>query len=347
MKSYSVNSDPRILRMGRHDKNDAAFELYYSGSMAVMNVKGSRLEAEIECGYDALRPYITFEVDGLRAQTLSPLEGTNFYTVFMGMDSNKTHKVRIIKESQAFTDNSFVKLKTVRTDGKLVKVAPKKRRIEFIGDSVTAGEGVRGPKNFSEWMPMMFCSTDDYALVTADKLKAEFQTVAVSGWGVVCSWDNDPKCNLPRIYDKLYGLRNDTPYEFDFKPDTVVIALGTNDNSAASQNARLDEASGKMYKLTDSREDTELFRDKAYEFIKRVNKLNPGAKIVWLTYFKEGRIHAALNEAVLRAHTEGIDVCLCAPIDIFKLPRGGMGSRSHPGKVTHKAIAEALYKLLK
>ena len=85
----------------------------------------------------------------------------------------------------------------------------------------------------------------------------------------------------------------------------------------------------------------------AAEFIRLVHRKNPGARVTWLCFFPEGSVHDALSLAASQARSEGIDVLFDVPVDLNRLPRGGMGSRWHPGIVTHRAIARRLVSLLR
>ncbi len=346
MKARSLRQCPQVLLSGRFDAAQEGFELFWSGAQAEIWVTGSRFEVEIEVAYDLRRPYLSIEVDGLCAQTFSPLEGRHWYTAFLGMEPARTHKVRIIKETMPFFDGSKAVLTRIRGDGELMPVPPKKRKIEFIGDSITAGEGGRGPVGFDEWLPMIFSSRDNYTRLTADALNAQYNVVAISGAGVISAWNNEIR-TIPAIYERLYGTLDARPYDFSFQPDSVVIALGTNDNNAIQQPPFTDPASGRVYKLTDSPEDMERLTQGAHDFIKCVAARNPGARIVWMSFYTSGPVHDALNEAVRRSALDGVKAEFFVPVDLYRLPRGGMGSRYHPGKVTHRAIAKKLSELLK
>ena len=264
MKSFSIRNHPMIRLSGRFDPAQEGFPMLWSASSAEMNVRGSSLEVQIDCAYRTHKPYLSFEVDGLRAQIFAPLPGKHWYSVFLHLKPDTVHTVRILKESQAFENDpsaGCVLLKG-RTDGGLDPLPPRKRKIEFIGDSLTSGEGGRGPQSFMEWVPMCFSASDNYTRFVADRLNAQYQLVSQSGWGVHCGWNNDPHCNLPRIYDQLCGPQaGQTPeenwgsgklYDFSFQPDDVVIALGANDNGATKQPPFTDPVTGRDFKLHDT-----------------------------------------------------------------------------------------------
>ena len=158
MKSFFIRNHPMIRLSGRFDPAQEGFPMLWSASSAEMNVRGSSLEVQIDCAYRTHKPYLSFEVDGLRAQTFAPLPGKHWYSVFLHMKPDAVHTVRILKESQAFENDpsaGCVLLKG-RTDGGLELLPPRRRKIEFIGDSLTSGEGGRGPQSFMEWVPMCF-----------------------------------------------------------------------------------------------------------------------------------------------------------------------------------------------
>lgn len=353
MKNYDIRKLENIRLSGRFDREQPGFPMMWSGSCAEMLLSASVLEVEIECSYKSHKPYLSFEVDGLRAQTLSPIPGKHWYNVFLNLDANTKHRVRILKETQPFGgDNcAAVTLHRLRTDGAFHGLPEAKRRIEFIGDSVTSGEGGRGPVSFMEWVPMCFCHADNYTRMTADALKADCQVISQSGWGVYCGWDNHPDCNLPRIYDQICGpvssQGGEKPYDFSFKPDTVVVALGANDHNAMKGQPYTDPVTGKTYKLSDTPEDQQKYVDACVAFLQHLHEVNPGARLVWVSYFTKGTVAECIARTVAQANEAGIKTDLITPFDFENYGRGGMGSRSHPGIVSHKRIAKALIQLLK
>ena len=343
MISANIRDIENIRLNGRFDRNEKDFPLNWTASGCEMKVKGSFLEVEITSMYNMYRPYVTFEVDGLRAQTFAPLKGTHVYPVFCSMNAEKAHDVRILMESQLFIGDSRLIIGNVKTDGEILKPDEKKVRIEFIGDSITSGEGGKGPKDFSEWMPMMFSASDNYARFTADKMKAEYQVVSLSGWGVMCAWNNDPDSRIPRIYTRIAADQKE--YDFSYDPDYVVIALGTNDNNALNQPEFKNPETGETFKLT--KEHMGVWSEKALEFLTTVHEKNPKAKIVWMSFFKESPIAEATKIACENAQKAGIPAHYACTLDLHHLIRGGMGSRSHPGIVAQKHIAKELVKVLK
>ena len=350
MKTVSVRNQEKIRLYGRFPLEAAGVPLYWSASGAEFWLRGGSADIEIECAYRAMKPYLSFEVDGLRAQTFVPLKGKHWYSLLAGMDPNKAHHVRIIKETQPFESDrggSPVLLR-LRYDGELQPLPPHRRKLVFIGDSITSAEGGRGPKSFQEWMPMMFGASDGYARIAAEKLRADFEVVSQSGWGVFCGYDNDPNHALPRIFGSVCALQDGGEGECGaFAADAVIIALGANDRGALSSAPWTDPRTGEKYLLTDTEEGMQAVEDAAFAFLVRLHEKYPAARLHWLSFYAEGPVSRSLKRAAERADAAGLPADYSDPVT-FDRGRGmSPGSRSHPGRAAHAKIASAVVKLLK
>ena len=177
------------------------------------------------------RGYVAIEVDGkyYSREVVQP-SGT---TIPVTVTAGSKHTITIYKATEATTGN----ITFTGAEGDLFKVTEKpKKKIEFIGDSITSGMG-----NDTKAMP---CGTGEwydqhnayysYAPITARTLNADFVLSSVSGIGMYRNW-NDEHINeaiMPDVYENLY-LNKDASkkYAFGFNPDVTCIALGTNDFS--------------------------------------------------------------------------------------------------------------------
>lgn len=350
MPEILLREEKNIRVMGRDDGRGGDVSLFWSGSGIELNAKATALEIEIDCAYHTHKPYLSFEVDGLRAQTFAPLNGRHFYSVFLGLSGEKAHCVRVIKETQPFAADpqAHVRLIRLRTDGEILPPPARRRRVEFIGDSITSGEGGRGPETFMEWVPMVFCASENYTRLTADRLRAEYQVLSQSGYGFLTSFDNNPAQNMPALYDEVCAVsaQGTMPYDFSFRPDAVVIALGANDGAALAHPPFVDE-NGVSHKLSASPADGARLEAAAYRFICHVHEKNPQARLVWMLFYHETTIESAVRRAVARAAEAGIDVSFFFPAGLDRPMRQGRGSRSHPGIGAHKRIAAELARILR
>lgn len=66
MKTFSIRTHPMIRLSGRFDPAQEGFSMLWSAASAEMNVRGASLEVQINCTYHEYKPYLSFEVDGLR-----------------------------------------------------------------------------------------------------------------------------------------------------------------------------------------------------------------------------------------------------------------------------------------
>jgi hypothetical protein len=134
----------------------------------------------------------------------------------------------------------FLSLLGINTDGVVSNpVIEQPKRIEFLGDSLTAGYGSGfdlpagvAPANCGAGV-LINDVTNDYSYFLADSFNAEGRWVAVSG---VTIFAKQP--NLPGKYPYTLGSGSNPP-KWDFAswvPDLVVMNLGENDMHACNNN---------------------------------------------------------------------------------------------------------------
>jgi lysophospholipase L1-like esterase len=104
------------------------------------------------------------------------------------------------------------------------------RKIEFIGDSITAGYGI------DMWLDpsCKLAPTEDsylaYSSVTARNFKADYFIEAWSGRGMYQNWDGSTDNPFPTFYGRTLADDPTTAWDFSlWTPDVVVVNLGSND----------------------------------------------------------------------------------------------------------------------
>lgn len=349
MREIDVLNEPGIIRYGRIPQSGNAFPLYWNTAGLEIQVKGTCLEAEISSHWKTMKPYISFEVDGLRAQTFAPLQGTYKYNVFQSLDPKKIHRVRIIKETQPFEadpDGTPV-INRLFVDGTLSEIQGKKMRLEFIGDSITSAEGLRGPAAFMEWIPMVFGASDSYPRLAAEALDADFHVISQSGWGICCSWDHVESHKLLNIYDKVCALQEggDIPQDTGWSPEHIFIALGANDQNAMDHPENAVPQSGSTFLLKDDSEGRERVYSDALALISHLHAVYPNAELHWLLFDSTGTVADMIREAAKKAVEKRIPITLSVPLDPdTEYPSG---SRDHPGNTFHQAVARHIIEMLR
>lgn len=230
-------------------------------------------------------------------------------------------------------------------------------RIQFVGDSITSGEGAVGALSENDWVAQLFSAVDNYAYMTAEALSADYQVVSQSGWGVYCGYNNDIHMNVPGLYDRVCSLVTEggksvrgslEEYDYSrFVPDVVVINLATNDSGACTAEAYVDPETGKTYRMckgADGKLDAESakhFSDAVVAFLKKLRAAHPEAYLLWVY----GMLGVDMENPVLEAITAYREATGDERTGYCRLPDttpDSFGARCHPGHRSHERAAETI-----
>lgn len=213
-----------------------------------------------EVRFDWSGVYIQFAFTGTSCGLKMSDTGHNYYNIFIDDQASKTfdvksdtvlrlemkagkqaHSVQIYKRTEGNQGIGSFKGIQLSEKGELVpwKDIPS-RKIEFIGNSITCGYGTEGLSGSERWRPQTENNYLSYAPVMARAFQADYHIVAHSGEGVVRNYGykekTSPNGTMPRRYNRLYDEKESPLWDFSlWKPDVVVINLGTNDFSTKPQ----------------------------------------------------------------------------------------------------------------
>jgi lysophospholipase L1-like esterase len=258
------------------------------------------------------------------------------------------HTLRLGRRNEASAGS--VDFKGLVFAGELLpRPAPLTRKLEIIGDSISAGAGDEAINNSQACM-------DDYgrAVSNADKswgpvlartLNAEYHVTAVSGIGAIRNYSCKDPNTMPKVYDRVFVERADSPiYDTsEFVPDAVLVLLGTNDFSPDDcNNPPLNEASDP--------ENYALFIDTMKDFVGTLRGYYPQAEIFLLSspmlndgwpsadYTSDSSQRAAITTVVddLSPTDPKLRVVLA---DYDATRYAGKGCGSHPNLFEHAIIA--------
>tara|TARA_R110000868_G_scaffold51116_1_gene162389 strand:+ start:4541 stop:5635 length:1095 start_codon:yes stop_codon:yes gene_type:complete len=216
--------------------------------------------------------YVSLELDGDYIGRIRIEKGAFQKFPVVVSTKKKTHQLTIYKATEAA--NGAVLF--IGTTAKLIKsTTPKRKKIEYIGDSITCGFG-----NDTTVIP---CGTGDwydqhnaywaYGPIVSRSLDVDYVLSSVSGYGMYRNWNDEHKeeAIIPDVYENLYlNKDNSKAYDFVFQPDLVSICLGTND---------LSDGDGKKVRLPFNEE---KYVSNYIAFIKTVYKHAPNTRIVLL-----------------------------------------------------------------
>ena len=347
---------------GRVCKQTNPLPLLFNGSGVEITVDGSDLWIEIETDSDFHEPWIAYELNGALMGRQMVLPGEHSICLFRNMTAGVPKTVKFYRELQAMSEDDRCKVlvKGFKTDGNYLDVPTHKYKVEFIGDSITSGEGTYGATPDTDWLAMYMSFSKTYEYMTSKLIDADYHVVSQGGWGVYCGWDNDVRHNIPSIYEKVCGLAagpsneamgTQEPYDFSWQPDAIVVNLGTNDASAFNQPPILNPEDGKMYKqrLNEDgsyvREDLLKVENAVVNFLKMLRKNSPKAHIVWVYGMLGYNLNMGLSEGISKYMEETKDT----NVTFMNLPNTTMdtyGAHMHPGVESHEVASKVLAEYL-
>lgn len=359
LKVYALSAVEHLKIHGRTTGRRSPLTLFWTGSGVECKVSGSELWVEVEVDYAHFEPWISVLVNGVPVSRQMLAAGRYWVCLFRGMNAARVKQIRLVKEGQAMSADPACSLHihAVKSDGDFYPVEEKPYKIEFIGDSITSGEGAIGAKEEEDWIPMWFSAIHNYAALTAEALHADYRILSQSGWGVLTGWDNNLRANLPDYYEQVCGLLTGEKNKelgaceaYDFKswqPDVVVVNLGTNDGGAFHSPPWHDEDTGKTFKQrlledgTYHEEDVRAFEEAVVRFLIKLRICNKHAHLVWAY----GMLGIPMMPAIYRAVDAYTKQTGDRKVTVFQLPNTTeetIGARSHPGRLAHERTAHAL-----
>lgn len=335
--------------VGRTYLNDDVLWAAFSGAGAEFIYTGKKLDITIvgdgasTAGNADNYARVAIYVDGERVIDDMLDEKEKTYTAFES-DSEKSVNVQIIKLSECAMSTIGIKPIKLGEGEKIEPAKAKDLKIEFIGDSITCGYGVDDPDKEHHFKTSTEDVTKAYAYKTAQALDADYSMVSISGYGIISGYTDSgkkPEQTIPQYYDKLgfsYNKFADSlevaglEWNFDnYKPDIVVINLGTNDMSYAKN------------ELTQAE-----FEEGYIEFLKQVRSHNPDSYI-FCTYGVMGNTLIRNIKNVCDKYSEETGD---NKVTFFTLPmqdenKNGIVADWHPSEATHEICAQRAVKTIK
>ena len=246
-KALTLSFLVSVLLISCSDKN----ELIVSASNAAIEYYGRTnrpSEESVRLNWPGSSIRINFEGASIAA-LLQDESGDNYYNVILDNDSLFILRPQTIKQYQVLASNlskgphtieifrrtewnkgstNFYGFKINANAKLLAKSPPKKRKIEFYGDSITAGFAVEDTSGKDLYDSIYTNNYASYAAITARHFEADYQCVCKSGIGITVSWD---PLIMPELYDRLIPTDSNSKWDFSlYRPDVVVVNLFQNDS---------------------------------------------------------------------------------------------------------------------
>jgi lysophospholipase L1-like esterase len=181
------------------------------------------------------RNYFEVVVDG-RSRLLELL-ATSPRSVTIADDlGDGDHRLEIVKRSEGLFGSATLAGLGLAPGERWLEPGPRPaRRLEFYGDSITAGAcnediGADQYDTLATHDPNL-----SYGAIAARRLGAEIVNLGVSGTGLTCSWN---PILMPDVWDRAAPAIEAPRIAPDRNPDVVVVNLGQNDFGFAQSQGR-------------------------------------------------------------------------------------------------------------
>ena len=294
---------------------NSGFEFSFNGTKAEVYVDNVKYDTA-----DYNGNYFNVIVDGGEPERIKLEPGWN--VLCTGLEKIE-HTVKVVRSSEAYSGS--ILMSYIRTNGsKPSATEDKERFIEFVGDSYTAGFGnniidTDAPDHSS-------INTDNwnsYTGIVSRYFDADSDVIAYQGKGVYVNCGGDTYVTMSKQYNYAdifvneNGFSTQTEWDFERKPDVVMVWLGTNDSFGAT-------ALGQDL--------SEEFEQAYINLLTNIRSKNPDAKILCCAlptrYPKQ--VKNAVEE--MGGNESGFFFYEINKFD-------GFGSLGHPDVVEHNAIA--------
>ena len=250
-------NDPRFLYAGRTVVNaDGSRSFDWEGTSIQISVKGTTyLKASFSISQSHFRtkficdePSSTlaggdsngFVLSEFWVDSVSCALANGTHYVAAGLDAATAYTVRLYHDlepnfhgdaSQGYGATGFVTFHGMYVDSVgAVNPAPAvTRRIEWVGDSITAGFGSRGAKPPCQPNQYTTSAYHSYSRMVCDELNATCSDISWSGKGMLFNCCDTGEA-MPAYFLQTLGIGNHTR-DWNFKtfiPDALAINLGTN-----------------------------------------------------------------------------------------------------------------------
>jgi len=232
-------TDSKIIYEGRVDINENdGLGLYWPGTSIKAKFIGTEIWAEMQDFSTQNANYYYVLIDGQIKQKIKVEGSSKQYYLLAYALNNQEHTVELIKlnhmhEGYQRSFSKFHNLKIVGV-GEFLSISQSKvRKIEFYGNSITAGLSAEWPVNNTDNTDGQYENNYiTYAARTARYFNAQYSCIAKSGIGLMVS---TTLTNMPLMYDKINPLDNSRLWDFNqYQPDIVVVNLLQNDASIIS-----------------------------------------------------------------------------------------------------------------
>lgn len=340
--STSQTKTSTFLYQGRVEKlADNNVVLIGSASSVSFNFTGNECSISLQ-SVDSYQHhnYVALVLDGKYIGKLRIEKGAAQSFPIKITSNKKIHNLTIYKNTEAQSGNVLFAGATAKLT---LITSEKKKKIEFIGDSITCGAASDDsdvPCDKGEYMDH-HNSYYAYGPVASREIGVDYLMSCVSGIGMYRNWNDENKDEaiMPEVYENLYLIKDNSKpkYDFAFQPNIISIALGTNDFSGGD---------GKKERLPFN---AEKYVSNYINFIKMLYKHSPKAQIVITNSpMVNGEKAIVFEDCLNKIKAAFTTDKMHKSILIFKFkPMTPKGCLGHPDVADQKVMADQYAPFLK
>jgi len=224
---------PFIQYSGRFNHRSSYQVLFaHSGCKITTSFNGNRIYILLK-NYSTDKKYYSSNyfyvfIDSLKPLLMHTVNDSGVYKI-IGLNEGK-HIISIFKRTEAAC--GLIEFQGFMIDSNCSVFKPpakQKLKIEFIGNSITAGYGNEDSFASHHFKPLTENHYFAYPAICSRLLNADFHTICFSGKGVYRNYDKGKNETLPMMYTKIYPQKKNHWNFSSWQPDFIVVNAGTND----------------------------------------------------------------------------------------------------------------------
>ena len=228
-----VDGGPTTLSprwVGRFAPTSTGKRCAWSGSFVEARFSGTKITLRLK---DAGSNRFAITLDGKESR-LTPTANVDTYVLGDGLAPGE-HVVRVLKDTEASVGATEILGLEVGAGGQFLPMPVPPRRIEVIGDSISAGYGDLGIGPNCNFSVDTESFQETYGADLGRKYGADVVGIAWSGIGVYRNYGGGMTNTMPTLYPRaLPGTTTSTWSFASWVPDAVLLNLGTNDFTNSS-----------------------------------------------------------------------------------------------------------------
>lgn len=324
---------PPARFVGRWVKDGEGMRCAWPGCFVTAKFTGTAIAARIkDDGFNLLQVVVDGEVK--KVLRLDNKKGETSYVLAEALPEG-VHEISIHKRAEAKVgDILFYAFEPKSGDGpgKMLPGTPApERRIELLGDSITAGYGNEGPNATCGYVNSEQNEYLTYGAITARNLNADHATIA---------WSGKTQYEMRQYLDKALPQSPGAPrWDFaQYQPQVLVLNVGTNDF------ANVDPGEGRFV-----RQYLELMRDVRAAYPKAFVIVALGPMLS--DAYPEGRQNLTKARRYFKIVVDKLKAQGEANFTFLEFPEqnhaDGLGCGFHPSLKTHKLMSDRLTAVIK